>query len=95
MLKNLHLIGIDEISIDKKHQYLTLFLDPETGVIVFVGDGRGANAHEPFWKRLRHSQAAIQIVAMDMYPIYFSVVLTHLPRAHDCLRLISYHQNGQ
>lgn len=80
-LKDLQLIAIDEISIGKHHQYLTVVLDLETGTVVFVGDGRGADALKPFWKRLRHSQAAIQAVAMDMSPAYISAVSTNLPQA--------------
>ena len=81
VLKNLQLIAIDEISIGKHHRYLTVVLDLETGAIVFVGDGRGTDALEPFWKRLRHSRAAIRAVAMDMSPAYISSVSTNLPQA--------------
>lgn len=81
VLKNLQLIAIDEISIGKHHRYLTVVLDLETGAIVFVGNGRGVDALEPFWRRLRHSRAAIQAVAMDMSPAYISAVSTNLPEA--------------
>jgi hypothetical protein len=64
-LKDLELIAIDEISIGKGHRYLTVVLDLLTGIVVFVGDGKGADALLPFWKRLKSSRAKIDAVAMD------------------------------
>jgi transposase len=80
-LKHLRHIAIDEIAIAKGHRYLTLVMDLETGAVVFVGDGKGAKALLPFWKRLRGSKAKIEAVAMDMSPAYREAVSTHLPRA--------------
>jgi transposase len=49
--------------------------------VVFVGDGKGAEALEPFWKRLKRSGAKVRAVAMDMSPAYIAAVLKHLPKA--------------
>ncbi len=54
-LKNLRQIAIDEISVGRGHRYLSVVLDLESGAVVFVGAGKGADALEPFWKRLRGS----------------------------------------
>jgi transposase len=80
-LKHLRHIAIDEIAIAKGHRYLTVVLDLESGAVVFVGDGKGAKALKPFWKRLRGSKARIAAVAMDMAPVYREAVSTHLPQA--------------
>lgn len=80
-LKHLRRIAIDEIAIAKGHRYLTIVMDLESGAVVFVGDGKGAKALKPFWKRLRGSKADIQAVAMDMSPAYREAVSTHLPEA--------------
>ena len=80
-LKDLNLIAIDEISIGRGHRYLTVVLDLLTGAVVFVGDGKGADALLPFWKRLKSSRAKIDAVAIDMSPSYISAVSTHLPTA--------------
>jgi len=80
-LKDLELIAIDEISIGRGHRYLTVVLDLLSGTVVFVGDGKGADALLPFWKRLKSSQAKVAAVAMDMSPSYISAVSTHLPAA--------------
>lgn len=77
-LKHLRRIGIDEISIGKRHRYLTVVLDLDTGVVVFVGDGKGANALKPFWRRLKRSKARVDAVAMDMSRAYISAVQTNL-----------------
>jgi transposase len=80
-LKHLRHIAIDEISIAKGHRYLTVVMDLESGAVVFVGDGKGAKALLPFWKRLRGSKAKIEAVAMDMSPAYQEAVSTHLKGA--------------
>ena len=60
---------------------MTVVLDLESGVVVFVGDGKGADALLPFWKRLRASHARVQAVAIDMSAAYIQAVETHLPNA--------------
>jgi transposase len=80
-LKDLTLIAIDEITIGHGHQYLSVVLDLRTGAVVFVGEGRGTRALEPFWRRLKASRASIQAVAMDMSNAYINAVSTHLPEA--------------
>lgn len=80
-LKSLKRIAIDEISIGKGHSYLTIVLDLNTGAVVFVGDGKGAESLLPFWKRLNASRAEIEAVAIDMSPAYISAVIGHLPKA--------------
>lgn len=80
-VKNLRQIAIDEISIGRGHRYLTVVLDLLSGAVVFVGDGKGAEALKPFWKRLKCARAKIEAVAMDMSPAYISAVRTHLSEA--------------
>jgi transposase len=80
-LKHLKLLAIDEISIGKHHNYLTVVLDLVSGAVVFVGKGKGAHSLNPFWRRLKRSNANIQAVAMDMSPAYIQAVSTHLPKA--------------
>lgn len=80
-LKHLRQIAIDEIAVAKGHRYMTVVMDLESGAVVFVGDGKGADALKPFWKRLRPSKAVIEAVAMDMSAAYRGAVTTHLPKA--------------
>src|SRR5271157_5065916 len=80
-LHKLKQIAIDEINIGKGHRYLTIVLDLRSGAVVFVGDGKGADALKPFWRRLRPSGAKIAAVAMDMSAAYRRAVATYLPKA--------------
>jgi len=80
-LKHLRQIAIDEISVGKGHRYVTVVLDLKTGTVVHVGDGKGGDALQPFWRRLRASGAKIEAVATDMSPAYIDAVTTHLPHA--------------
>ena len=80
-LKDLRLLAIDEISIGGGQRYLTVVLDLETGAVVFIGVGKGAEALEPFWRRLRRSRARIEAVAIDMSQAYINAVRSHLPAA--------------
>jgi transposase len=80
-LKHLRHLAIDEIAVAKGHRYLTVVLDLDSGAVVFVGDGKGADALKPFWKRLRPSKAKIEAVAMDMSGGYRAAVATNLPGA--------------
>jgi transposase len=80
-LKDIAVMAIDEIAVAKGHRYLTLVMDLDSGAVKFVGDGKGADALKPFWKRLRPSGAKIEAVAMDMSGGYQSAVRAHLADA--------------
>jgi transposase len=80
-LADLKQIAIDEIHLGKRQGYVTVVLDLDSGAIVFVGDGKGAAALEPFWRRLHRSPAVIDAVAIDMSAAYILAVQTHLPWA--------------
>jgi transposase len=80
-LKGLKQIAIDEIYLGKRHRYITLVLDLDSGAVVFVGQGKGVEALKPFWKRLKSAGAKVRAVATDMSPAYIAAVLENLPKA--------------
>ena len=80
-LKDLQRIAIDEICIGSGHRYLTIVLDLDSGAVVYVGDGKGADSLDQFWRRLRASGAKIKAVATDMSPAYGMAIREHLPEA--------------
>jgi len=80
-LKKLKRLAIDEISIGHGHRYLTVVLDLVTGAVVFIGQGKGADALMPFWKRLKAAHAKIEAIATDMSPAYIFAVRENLPKA--------------
>lgn len=80
-LKKVRQIAIDEISIGKGHRYLTVVMDLQSGAVLFVGDGKGADALLPFWRSLRASHAKVRAVAIDMSAAYINAVTTYLKKA--------------
>lgn len=80
-LKYLRAIAIDEIYLGKRYRFRTLVMDLETGAVVFVGEGKGAAALDPFWKRLGRIRAKIRAVAADMSTAYMQAVRENLPGA--------------
>jgi transposase len=80
-LKKLKRLAIDEISIGHGHRYLTVVLDLASGAVVFIGQGKGADALIPFWKRLKAAHARIEAIATDMSPAYIFAVRENLPKA--------------
>lgn len=80
-LKQLKRIAIDEIYVGKRG-YLTIVLNVLSGAVVFVGDGKGSEALEPFWKKLRrYRKLKIEAVAIDMSPAYIKAVRENLKTA--------------
>jgi transposase len=80
-LKKLKRIAIDEIYLGKRHKYITLVLDLDSRAVVFVGNGKGADALKPFWRKLKAARAKIRAVATDMSTAYISAVRNNLPNA--------------
>jgi transposase len=80
-LRKLKQIAIDEIALGAGHRYLTVVLNLESGAVVFVGEGKGADALDPFWKRLRAARAKVEAVATDMSAAYIEAVSRCLPEA--------------
>jgi transposase len=80
-LKNVTHIAIDEIAIKKGHKYLTVVMDLLSGAVIFVGDGKGADALDPFWLRLKKSRANIVAVCSDMSSAYITAIKKNLPDA--------------
>jgi transposase len=91
-LRNLRQIAIDEIAIGKGHRYVTVVLDLLSGAVVFVGDGKGVEALEPLWQRLRRPRARIKAVASDMSKAY---IRDNLPRGGPCVRPLPRDQTVQ
>ena len=90
-LRGLRHIAIDEIHVGKGGRFLSLVLDLHTGAIVYVGEGKGGDALDPFWRRLKQSGARIEAVAMDMSAAYIAAVrraLPHVPIIFDHFHVV-------
>jgi len=80
-LKGLRYIGIDEFAVAKGHIYMTIVVDLETGRIVYVGNGKGADALDGLWPKLRRAGCRIEAVSSDLSEAFISAVREHLPDA--------------
>ena len=66
-LSGLRRIGIDEFSYRKRHRYLVVVVDHDTGHVVWMGEGRSAQSLGPFFDLLGNAGCeALQTVTMDM-----------------------------
>lgn len=71
----LHVLGIDEVSRRKGHQYLTLIYDLERGRLVWIGENRDTATMERFlaWLGPRRARA-VRAVCCDMWAPYIDAV---------------------
>jgi len=64
--RKVRMIAIDEIAVRKGHQYMTVVVDLETGMVLEAVDGRKAECLKPVFERLKRAHAELVAVAMDM-----------------------------
>ena len=74
-------IGIDEFAVRKGHAYKTVVVDLKSGRILHIGDGKGADALDGFWKRLKKKGIGIKYVATDLSAAFISSVFENCPNA--------------
>ena len=74
-------IGIDEFAVRKWHVYKTIVVDLRSGRILYVGEGKGADALDGFWKRVKRKGVDIKYVATDLSAAFISSVYENCPNA--------------
>lgn len=77
-------IGMDETSIAKGHDYITMFVDLEKKRTIFVTDGKGSKTVTAFKKDFEAHQGNIELitdVSCDMSPAFIKGVRDTLPNA--------------
>jgi transposase len=90
-LTGVRYIAVDEFAVRKGHRYMTVVMDLETGQILHVAHGKGAEALIPFLKRLRRQKIKLRAVAMDMSPAYMQAVREVFPKldiVHDPYHIV-------
>ncbi len=80
-LRGVRYLAVDESYVGSKGRFLTVVIDLESGRILWVAKGPGAEALEKFFKRLRRSRTKIEAVACDMAAGYWSAIRDQLPKA--------------
>jgi transposase len=85
-------IGVDETSIRKGHQYVSIVADLSNARSIFACEGKSATVLESFAKDLEAhggSPDNIAEVSIDMSPAFISGVQEYLP--HACVTFDKYH----
>ena len=80
-LSTLEYIGIDEFAVRKGHVYKTIVVNLQNGQVVYVGNGKGADALDKFWKKACKAKARIKVVATDLSAAFISSVMENAPDA--------------
>jgi len=77
---NIRLLMVDEKSIGKGHQYVTVVLNGETGELLHLHEGKKITSLKTFFDKLTPVQkACIQAVCIDRAGAYLECVETELP----------------
>ena len=79
-LSTVRVIGIDEIYVGK-NRYLTVVRDLDSGAVLHIGEGKGADSLEEFALRIRRSACRIETVAVDLSAAYTSWINNNLSEA--------------
>jgi transposase len=80
-LKDVRYIAIDEVYLGRKRKFITIVMDLESGRVIHIGKGKGKDALNGLWERLKRSAANILAVATDMASGYMTAVMEQLPMA--------------
>jgi transposase len=81
-LDGLRILSVDEISIRKRHHYLTIVLDYETGRVVWTGTDRSERTLSGFFASMTDEQRSnIRAIAMDMHDPYIKAAREAVPQA--------------
>lgn len=74
-------IGIDEFAVRKGHVYKTIVVDLRSGRILYVGDGKGSDSLDKFWKRIKKKGIHIKYIATDLSAAFIASVYENCPNA--------------
>jgi transposase len=82
-IRGLRKIGIDEISYRKGHKYATVVYDLEKRCVLWVGEGKGRETIDRFFKEVlsQEQRLAITDASCDMSEAYIGAIKTHCPNA--------------
>lgn len=81
-LDDLTVIGVDELSFRRRHNYVTVVVDHVQQRIVWVGEGKSSDTLGKFFEALGAERAKLLThVTMDLSAAYRLAVTTHAPQA--------------
>ncbi|MCU7879469.1 MAG: ISL3 family transposase [Candidatus Thiodiazotropha sp. (ex Lucinoma aequizonata)] len=77
-------IGVDETAFRKRHDYVTVVSDQDTGTVLHVGKDRKKATLKEWYSSLTEEQReAIESVSMEMWPAFINATLESLPGAEE------------
>ena len=80
--------GIDEFAVRKGHVYKTIVVDLDSGRVLYVGDGKGADALAKCWRKVKRKGIKIRHVATDLSAAFTASVMENCPEAqYTCLTI--------
>jgi transposase len=86
------LLGVDEISFQKRHEYVTVVSDLTRERVLFVADNRRRVSLDAFWTTLTPEQLdGVAAVAMDMWEPFIQSTRANLPDADSKIVLDKFH----
>jgi transposase len=88
---SLRRIGVDEVSFNRRRDYVTVITD-QHGHVVGVENDRSKASLKAFYDRLTNKQKMmLQTISMDMAPAYVAVTLEEIPEAVDRIAFDKFH----
>jgi len=79
-----HILGIDEFSVRKGHNYMTSFSDIDASRVLFVAESRRKEVVSKFTEDMRqrgYDPEQIDLICCDMWDAYLNGIRNHLPQA--------------
>jgi len=81
-LDGLRLIGVDELSYRRHHEYVTVVVDHERGAVVWAHEGKDAATLRAFFEELGNERCAkLEAVTLDLSAAYIKAVTDASPKA--------------
>lgn len=85
-------IGVDEKSVGKHHEYVTVVCDIQQGNVLYVGDDRKKESLDAFYRQLTpERREAIEAVSMDMWEAFIQSTQEYVPNAQDKIVFDKFH----
>lgn len=85
-------IGVDETSFQKRHEYVTVVSDQDSGDVIHVADDRKKESLEGFYETLSEEELrGLESVSMDMWPAYITSTLECVPGAEEKIAFDKFH----
>jgi len=85
-------LGIDETSFQKRHEYVTVIIDQDQGIVLDVLDDRKSETLKNWFEnKPKHHLRKIETVSMDMWDPYISAVEKVVPDANEKICFDRYH----